>query len=216
MLGALGGFLISRVLEPRLGPYTEAGDEPPQEDLTLTRAQRRGLLWTGLVLAGHAAVVLVLWLPAGAPLRGAGGAFVPSPVLSGIVPVLFGAFLLAGLTYGITVKALTGTEDVVTAMSDSVRNMAGYVVLMFVAAQVIAVFNWSNVGVLLAVKAAALLSSVGLTGVWAVVAFVLLVAVLNLFIVSGSALWSLVGPVFVPAFMLLGMPRAQPGRVPYR
>ncbi|MFE4912643.1 AbgT family transporter [Streptomyces sp. NPDC056652] len=121
--------------------------------MTLTRAQRRGLLWTGLVLAGHAAVVLVLWLPAGAPLRGAGGAFVPSPVLSGIVPVLFGAFLLAGLTYGITVKALTGTEDVVTAMSDSVRNMAGYVVLMFVAAQVIAVFNWSNVGVLLAVKA---------------------------------------------------------------
>lgn len=28
---------------------------------------------------------------------------------------------------------------------------------------------------------------------------------LNLFVVSGSALWSLVGPVFVPAFMLLGM-----------
>lgn len=139
------------------------------------------------------------------PLRGAGGAFVPSPVLSGIVPILFGAFLLAGLTYGVTVKTLTGTEDVVTAMSDSVRNMAGYVVLMFVAAQVIAVFNWSNVGVLLAVKAAALLNSVGLTGFWAVVAFVLLVAVLNLFIVSGSALWSLVGPVFVPAFMLLGM-----------
>ncbi|MEE1799129.1 MULTISPECIES: AbgT family transporter [unclassified Streptomyces] len=205
VLGALGGFLISRVLEPRLGPYTAAGDEPPQEDLTLTGAQRRGLLWTGLVLAGYAAVVLVLWLPSGAPLRGEGGAFVPSPVLSGIVPILFGAFLLAGLTYGVTVKALTGTEDVVTAMSDSVRNMAGYVVLMFVAAQVIAVFNWSNVGVLLAVKAAALLNSVGLTGFWAVVAFVVLVAVLNLFIVSGSALWSLVGPVFVPAFMLLGM-----------
>jgi len=36
-------------------------------------------------------------------------------------------------------------------------------------------------------------------------AFVLLVACLNLFILSGSALWSLVGPVFIPAFMLMGM-----------
>nr|WSZ94908.1 AbgT family transporter [Streptomyces sp. NBC_00857] len=205
VLGMLGGFLISRVLEPRLGTYRPADDEPEHESLTLTPAQRRGLLRTGLVLAVYAAAVLVLWLPSGAPLRGEGGAFVPSPVLSGIVPVLFGAFLLAGLTYGYTVKALSGTEDVVTAMADSVRNMAGYVVLMFVAAQVIAVFNWSNVGVLLAVKAAALLNSIGLTGFWAIVAFVLLVACLNLFIVSGSALWSLVGPVFVPAFMLLGM-----------
>jgi aminobenzoyl-glutamate transport protein len=90
-------------------------------------------------------------------------------------------------------------------MTDSVKNMAGYVVMMFVAAQVIAVFNWSNLGVLLAVKAAAFLQSVGLTGFGALVAFVLLVSCLNLVVLSGSALWSLIGPVFVPAFMLLGM-----------
>lgn len=36
-------------------------------------------------------------------------------------------------------------------------------------------------------------------------AFVLLVDCLNLFILSGSALWSLVGPVFVPALMVMGM-----------
>lgn len=208
VLGLLGGFLISRVLEPRLGTYDASAateDEPEQQDLTLTPVQRRGLLFTALVVVLYAGAVLSLWLPEGAPLRGEGGALVPSPLLTGIVPVLFGAFLLAGLTYGFTVKALSGSEGVVTAMSDSVKNMAGYIVLMFVAAQVIALFNWSNVGILLAVKAAAGLDSIGLTGFWALVAFVLLAACLNLFIVSGSALWSLVGPVFVPAFMLLGM-----------
>ncbi|MEV7865609.1 AbgT family transporter [Streptomyces sp. NPDC088124] len=205
VLGLLGGFLISRVLEPRLGPYRASADEPAEQNLALTPAQRRGLLLTALVLLVYAAVVLLLWLPEGSPLRGEAGALVPSPLLSGIVPVLFGAFMLAGLTYGVTVKALTGAESVVTAMSDSVRTMSGYLVLMFVAAQVIALFNWSNVGVLLAVKAAAGLESIGLTGFWVVTGFVLLVSVLNLFIVSGSALWSLVGPVFVPAFMLLGM-----------
>ncbi|MEV0636162.1 AbgT family transporter [Streptomyces sp. NPDC050619] len=206
VLGLLGGFLISRVLEPRLGTYEASGDdEPADQDLTLTPVQRRGLLLTGLVVVLYTGAVLSLWLPEGAPLRGEGGALVPSPLLTGIVPVLFGAFLLAGLTYGFTVKALGGSEGVVTAMSDSVKNMSGYIVLMFVAAQVIALFNWSNVGILLAVKAAAGLGSIGLTGFWALVAFVLLTACLNLFIVSGSALWSLVGPVFVPAFMLLGM-----------
>ncbi|TLS48041.1 AbgT family transporter [Streptomyces montanus] len=205
VLGLLGGFLISRVLEPRLAPYEPTADEPDEPDFTLTPVQRRGLLFTALVVVLYAGAVLSLWLPEGAPLRGEGGALVPSPLLTGVVPVLFGAFLLAGLTYGFTVKALAGSEGVVTAMTDSVKNMSGYIVLMFVAAQVIALFNWSNVGILLAVKAAAGLDSIGLTGFWALIAFVLLASCLNLFIVSGSALWSLVGPVFVPAFMLLGM-----------
>jgi len=204
-LALLGGFLISRVLEPRLGPYEPAAGEAHGEDLSLTPAQRRGLLLTGLVVVLYLGAVLALWLPPGAPLRGEGGAYVPSPLLSGIVPVLFGAFLLAGLTYGITVKKLTSTEDAVTAVTDSVKTKSGYIVMMFVAAQVIALFTWSNVAVLLAVKAAALFNSLGVTGFWAILAFVLLVSCLNLFILSGSALWSLVGPVFIPAFMLMGM-----------
>ncbi|MBI0375757.1 AbgT family transporter [Streptomyces rhizosphaericus] len=205
VLGLLGGFLISRVLEPRLGTYQAADGEATGEDLTLTPVQRKGLAVTCAVVGVYLAAVLALWLPPGAPLRGEGGAFVPSPVLTGVVPVLFGAFLLAGLTYGFTVKQLTGTEDVVTAMTDSVKNMSGYIVMMFFAAQVIAVFTWSNLGVLLAVKAAALFNSIGVTGFWAIIAFVLLASCLNLVILSGSALWSLVGPVFIPAFMLMDM-----------
>ncbi|WP_329549817.1 AbgT family transporter [Streptomyces sp. NBC_01356] len=203
VLAALGGFLISRVLEPRLGPYEASAEDT--EDLTLTPVQRRGLLFTAIVVLVYAAGILSLWLPEGAPLRGEGGAFVPSPFLSGIVPVLFGAFLLAGLTYGFTVRKLTGADDVATAVTESVKSMSGYIVMMFVAAQVIALFTWSNVGVLLAVKAAALFTSLGVTGFWAILAFVLLAACLNLLVVSGSALWSLVGPVFIPAFMLMGM-----------
>ncbi|MGW2509082.1 AbgT family transporter [Streptomyces scopuliridis] len=210
VLAVLGGFLISRVLEPRLGPYEPAGDrakgdEQHAQDVSLTPVQRRGLLATGIVVVVYLGAVLALWLPPGAPLRGENGAYVPSPLLSGIVPVLFGAFLVAGLTYGITVRKLTSTEDAVTAVTESVKTMSGYIVMMFVAAQVIALFTWSNVAVLLAVKAAALFNSLGMTGFWAIMLFVVLVACLNLFILSGSALWSLVGPVFIPAFMLMGM-----------
>jgi aminobenzoyl-glutamate transport protein len=130
---------------------------------------------------------------------------VPSPVLSGIVTLIFTAFLIAGLTYGVAAGTVRSTGDVITMATEAVKAMSGYIVLVFIAAQVIALFNWSNLGVVLAVEGAALLKSIGLTGFAVIVLFVLLASVLNLFIVSGSALWSLLGPVFVPAFMLLGM-----------
>ncbi|MFZ3561007.1 AbgT family transporter [Streptomyces sp. BH055] len=216
VLALIGGFLISRVLEPRLPQPTGdgAGTDGAQPDgevttgevtTEVTALQRRGMRRAGLVVLAYAAVVITCWLLPGSPLRGEGGALVPSPVLDGIVPLLFVAFLLAGAVYGRTVKAVTRFEDVPRMMADAITGMSAYIVLILVIAQVIGVFDWTNLGTLLAVKGAALLESVGLTGYLGLVAFVLLVCVLNLFITSGSALWSLVAPVFVPAFMLLHM-----------
>lgn len=206
VLALIGGFLISRILEPRLPRPTADGTEADGEVTTeVTALQRRGMIRAGLVVLAYAAVVLTCWLLPGSPLRGEGGALVPSPVLDGIVPLLFVAFLLAGAVYGRTVKAVTRFEDVPRMMADAITGMSAYIVLILVIAQVIGVFDWTNLGTLLAVKGAALLESVGLTGYLGLVAFVLLVCVLNLFITSGSALWSLVAPVFVPAFMLLHM-----------
>jgi aminobenzoyl-glutamate transport protein len=202
-LGLLGGFLISHVLEPRLGPYQERDEEPGE--VAISVEQGRGLRVTGAVLAVYIVTVLTAWLWPGSPLRGPGGALVPSPVLSGIVALIFLAFLIAGLTYGLVARTVRSADDVVSMSTDAVKSMAGYVVMVFVAAQVIALFNWSNLGLVLAVKGAALLRSIGLGGLGVIVLFVVLTAVLSLFIVSGSALWSLLAPVFVPAFMLLGL-----------
>ncbi|MEV5018070.1 AbgT family transporter [Streptomyces sp. NPDC053780] len=210
VLAAIGGFLISRVLEPRLPRPEDASDAPdadggPAVTTEVTPLQRTGMRRAGLAVLAYAAVVVACWLFPGSPLRGEGGALVPSPVLNGVVPLLFVAFLLAGAVYGRTVKAVTRFEDVPRMMAEAITGMSAYIVLILVIAQVIGVFDWTNLGTLLAVRGAALLESVGLTGYLGLLAFVLLVCLLNLFITSGSALWSLVAPVFVPAFMLLGM-----------
>ncbi|MEV8314875.1 AbgT family transporter [Streptomyces sp. NPDC059900] len=223
VLALIGGFLISRVLEPRLPqPDPDAEAEEGEEEagtetgatadpaaarpsVTVTARQRTGLLRSGLAVLLYAAVVVVCWLLPGSPLRGEGGALVPSPVLDGIVPLLFVAFVLAGVVYGRTVGTLKRAEDAPRMMAESITGMSGYIVLILVISQVIGVFDWSNVGTLLAVNGANLLESAGLTGFTGLVLFVLLVCVLNLFVTSGSALWSLVAPVFVPAFLLLGM-----------
>jgi aminobenzoyl-glutamate transport protein len=77
-------------------------------------------------------------------------------------------------------------------------------VLVFFAAQFVSWFGHSNMGLVLAIRGAEALKSVGLTGILLMVAFVLVSAFINLFMGSASAKWAIMAPVFVPMFMLLG------------
>jgi aminobenzoyl-glutamate transport protein len=91
-------------------------------------------------------------------------------------------------------------------MTGTMKSMASFIVLAFFAAQFIAYFTWTNVGVILAVKGAGLVSALGLQQlpILLMVALVLFAALVNLLISSASAKWALLAPVFVPMFMLLG------------
>ena len=59
-------------------------------------------------------------------------------------------------------------------------------------------------GKFMAVGLTDLLESSGMNGVPAFVGLALLSAFLCMFIASGSAIWSILAPIFVPMFMLLG------------
>ena len=89
-------------------------------------------------------------------------------------------------------------------MGLGIKDMSSFIVLAFMLGQFIALFNWTNLGSALAVGGASGLESIGLTGFPAILGFIVLCSVLNLFIVSGSSMWTLVGAVFVPLFALLG------------
>ena len=78
--------------------------------------------------------------------------------------------------------------------------------LIFFAAQFVAYFNETNLGLIVAVKGAQLLNASGLTAIPLVIAFVLVSGFLNLFMGSASAKWALMAPVFIPMFMLLETP----------
>jgi aminobenzoyl-glutamate transport protein len=209
VLPLIAGFLTDKVVEPRLGRYHGggAGESPDgieESDHRLAPEARRGLRVAGLAVLAYLVVVVGGALLPGSVLRNDGGGYIPSPLLSGVVPLVFGFFLVAGLAYGITAGSIRSTRDVPRLMTEAVRDLAGYIVLIFAAAQFIALFQWSNMGALIAVKGAQALEGAGLTGFVAIVGFILLASTLNLFIISGSAMWSLLAPVFVPLFFLLG------------
>jgi aminobenzoyl-glutamate transport protein len=202
ILALVGGFIIDRVVEPRLPEPADGAEDVSTE---IDRTHRRAFVLAMAAGTAYFAVVLTAWLLPSSSLRGKGGTLVPSPVLSSISVLLFVGMLIIALVYGFTARTFQKSTEVPEAMGKALMPMTGYIVLMFIVAQVTAVFTWSNVGTLMAVKAAALLKTIGFDGLGLLLLFVVVVCLLNLFIVSGSALWSLVAPVLVPTFMLLGL-----------
>lgn len=187
-------------------PGEETREQEDSDALTLRPEERRGLRRAGLTLLVYAAIVVVAMIPHGSPLRGEGGSIVQSPVLTGIAVVLAVAFLITGAVYGRAVGTVRTGRDIPDHMASGLREMAPILVLFFAISQFLAYFKWTGVGEVMAIRGADLLKSAGITGPLAFLGILLVCTVINLLVTSGSAQWALVGPVFVPMFMLLDIP----------
>ncbi|GGK29943.1 aminobenzoyl-glutamate transporter [Caldalkalibacillus thermarum] len=195
-------IVTNKITIPRLGKY----EGEVQEIEELTEDEKRGLRWAGWAALIYVAVLLVLTLPSNAILRNpdTGSLVSESPLMSGLVPIIMFLFLIPALFYGLGAKTIKTDKDVAKMLGDAMATMGPYIVLAFVAAQMIAYFNWSNLGPIIAIKGAEFLQSIGLTGIGLVVGFVIISALINLLVASSSAKWAILAPVFVPMFMILG------------
>lgn len=89
-------------------------------------------------------------------------------------------------------------------MNKGLQSIIPFMVIVFFAAQFVAWFRWSNLGMILAVQGAHLLAELNLGIIPLTILFIIFSSFLNLFIGSASAKWTLLAPVFIPMFMLLG------------
>ncbi|HJN05657.1 MAG TPA: AbgT family transporter, partial [Bacteroidales bacterium] len=95
-------------------------------------------------------------------------------------------------------------SDVMNGMASSMKTLATYFVLVFFAAQFVAYFKWSNLGIILAVEGANLLMSANIGLIPLMILFVLLAASINMLMGSASAKWAILAPIFIPMFMIMG------------
>ncbi|MEJ2103480.1 MAG: AbgT family transporter [Ignavibacteriaceae bacterium] len=110
-----------------------------------------------------------------------------------------------GLWYsGIASKTIKNDNDAIKGMNKSMETLGSYIVLVFFAAQFVAFFNWTNLGMIVAVEGAVFLKSSGLGPIPLLISFIIISAIINLFMGSASAKWAVMAPVFIPMFMLLG------------
>lgn len=202
VLAGVGTWVTEAVVVPRLGRY--AGPAVAEPLHPLTDLERRGLRWATAVTMLFLLVLLAGVLPAGGFLRDPKtDGILHSPFMDGIVAFIFLLGAGAGAAYGFATGVFRTDADLMKGMEKTMATMGGYLVLVFFAAQFVAFFKWSNLGLLVAVRGAEALQASGLGPVPLMIAFVVLSAFINLFMGSASAKWSIMAPIFVPMFMLL-------------
>ncbi|MEM7219528.1 MAG: AbgT family transporter [Pseudomonadota bacterium] len=208
-------YVTDRIIEPRLGTWAPSGDQARDygdEAQALTDAQRLGLRRAGWAILGVCALWALMTFGPGTPLLidGPGSEDMAwyqraNPFFRSLVAAFMLLFLAAGWAYGAAAGTIEGHRGLVDMMTESMKDMGYYLVLAFAAAHFVAMFNWSNLGLITAVHGADAIRNSGLPLALVIGLIVLFAALLNLFVGSASAKWALLAPVLVPMLMLLGI-----------
>jgi aminobenzoyl-glutamate transport protein len=202
VIAIVGTVVTERLIIPRLGEYH--GDVEREVIEPLTKKEKNGLRWSGISFLALTILVLITLIPENGMLRGFDGSILGSPVIKGVVAFLFIFSAIPGIVYGFITGKYSNDSDVMRGMAENMKTLATYIVLVFFAAQFVAYFKWSNLGLILAIQGAQTLSASGLGLIPLMILFIILAASLNMLMGSASAKWALLAPIFIPMFMLMG------------
>ncbi|GMN02906.1 AbgT family transporter [Erythrobacter sp. MTPC3] len=203
-------FVTDKMIEPRLGSFVAArasNVDDEDTDRPLTAPEKQGLLYALFAML----FVVVLWVGftfgPGTPLidETASAEAQMNPFYKSLVAAFFLLFLLAGWAYGKGAGTIENHRDLVKMMTGAMEDLAYYLVLAFAAAHFVAMFAWSNLGLILAVHGADFLGSTDMPPWLLLTSIILVSGLLNLFVGSASAKWALISPVMVPMLILLGI-----------
>jgi aminobenzoyl-glutamate transport protein len=208
MLTVVCGFITDKWVEPRLGPYVPPPDlqEEVGGDVTAPD-QARGLKYAGWGMIAILILFGLLTIPSGAPLRNAetGALIGDSPFMNGLIVFISLAFLVTGAAYGFGARTMKGSADVIRAMEKAVIGLGPLLFLLFFISQFIALFTYTNIATISAVKAGDALEGWGLGPLPLLLLFIMVVTVLNLIITGIIPKWAIFAPVFVPLLMRLNV-----------
>lgn len=204
-------LIITFVTEKLLSKHPNLSVDEDLDELTAddraalegTARDRRALIVTGVVALVFILGLVAALIPHGSPLRGEHAGVLNSVVFTGMAFILGFFFALLGAVYGFTSGSLTRPTEIILGMIEGVKSLAPILVLFFAISQFLAYFKWTKIGEVLAISGSNMLARIHAPG-WAILlGIIVIVTIMNFFITSGSALWALAAPVFVPMLMLL-------------
>ncbi|MCI6157488.1 MAG: AbgT family transporter [Peptoniphilaceae bacterium] len=202
LITIIGTIITDKVVEPRLDPYVPEKHEMVEK---ITANEKRGMRFAGISAFIYILIMAICIVPRNGILRNPEThAIMGSPFMEGIIFFMMLLFLIPGIAYGIGSGTIRSSRDVIQMMNKTISGLASFMVLLFFAAQFTACFNYSNLGTIISVGGADMLRSIGFTGLPLFVCFIIITALINIFIAVDSAKWAIMAPIFVPMFMRLG------------
>lgn len=217
----LGWAITAWLIEPKLANTQVDGDPETMPKMPEVTPRDTTAMIVALFVVGLTVSVLAIWVlwpgsalqakpPAGEewPLYRRLTSMQKdhkAPLMDSIVPLIFVLFVIPGLVHGFVSGVFKTHRDAIKGMSKAMESLGYYIALVFFCALFIASFNQSQLGQLLAMKGANWLKAVEAPPMVTVSGIILLTASINLLIGSASAKWGLLGPIFVPMLMALGI-----------
>lgn len=195
-----------KIVEPRLGKYEIADPLAANSDDEVdAAAEYRGLKFALCALVVVVIGVLAISLPPGAPLRdtATGELIGATPFMASLIFIISLAFLICGIFYGIGAKTMRGGDQVVGAISKTFGSLGALLVMFLMISQFIALFNWTNIPTVVAVEAAQLLERASIPAVLLLIAFILVIFLLDIILPGLVPKWAIFAPIFLPIFASL-------------
>jgi aminobenzoyl-glutamate transport protein len=213
ILMALVAFVVTkRIVEPRLGAYDPAEGDPDfvsggSEQLTDedAAAEAKGLRYALIGLGIMVALIALLTIPSGAPLRDpvTDDIIGNTPFMSSLIFLITLIFLICGICYGVGAKTITSSNDVIQGVTQTFAGLAGLIFMLLMIAQFIAFFNFTNMPRVAAVELAHLLERAGWGALPLLIGLILVIVLLDIIIPGVVPKWAIFAPVFIPIFARL-------------
>ena len=206
LLVIVGTIVTDYIVEPRLGKYESRAVENSFISGDISEKERKALRAANLSLLILVLLLIGICIPSGSFMRNphTGSLIDEAPLMESIIPLIMIFFLVPAAVYGYISGTFKNHRDVCDAMGKAMSSMGAYIALAFVSAQFISYFSYTHLGTVIALKGAELIKASGIGGIVLMTIFIIFSAFINLFIGSASAKWTILAPIFIPMFMLLG------------
>ena len=202
----VGTLVTEYVVEPRLGKYTGENTVDSISSGEITEDEKDALECANVVAILFLLFVVLLCIPAHSILRNpvTGSLIAQAPLMKGIILIIMLTFFLPAVVYGYKAGTFKDHRQICADLGKAMSSLGPYMALCFISAQFINYFNYTHLGTIIALKGAQFLKATGIGGISLMVLFIIFSAFINLFMGSASAKWTILSPIFIPMFMLLG------------
>jgi aminobenzoyl-glutamate transport protein len=236
VLAVVAVFVTVRYIEPRLGAYDPSEGDPlyvgvagdagvvdgatsgqndpvhhegvsADERAAEDALEAKGLRYALYALLGMVALIGVLVIPSGAPLRDPNTDAIigNTPFMASLIFLITLMFLACGIAYGVGAKTVTSSADVINGITKTFSGLAGLVFMLLMIAQFIAYLNYTNMARVAAVELAGVLESAGFGALPLLIGMIVVIIFLNIIIPGVVPKWAIFAPVFIPIFVRLGV-----------
>jgi len=209
-------IITERLIEPRLNAADAAAGIVPTADGASTTAdeelddaakaaEARGLRFALYGFLAVLVVVLLATLPPGAPLRdpATGNIVGNTPFMDSLLFIIAAFFLVSGICYGAGAGTISGSNDVIAAITKTFSSLGGLILMFLLIAQFLAYFNYTNLPRVIAVALADLLERAAIPALPLLILFILVIVLLDFILPGVIPKWAIFAPIFVPIFIRL-------------